>query len=72
MFTKLHMIDNQVVLANYIEWRHDDVISDDTPVKFWLEFSIFWTCGYNNLIILHLMFTKLDIIDNQVVLTNFI
>ena len=68
MFTKPDMIDNQVVLTKLIEWRHDDVTAD----QFRLELSIFRTCGYNNLIILHLMFTKLDIIDNQVVLTNFI
>ena len=72
MFIKLYMVSSQPVLTNLMEWRHDDVISDDTPVKFWLEFSIFRTCKYNNLINLHQMFTKLDMIDNQVVLTNFI
>ena len=68
MFTKLDMIDNPLVLTNYFEYRHDDVTAD----QFRLELSIFRTCGYNNLISLHLMFTKLDMIDNQLVLTNLI
>ena len=37
MFTKLDMIDNQLVFTNYFECRHDDVTAD----QFWLEFSIF-------------------------------
>ena len=68
MFTKLDMIDNQVVLTKLIEWRHDDVTSG----QFRLELSIFRTCGYNNLISLHPMFTKLDMVDSQPVLTNLI
>ena len=72
MFTKLDMIDNQVVLTKLIEWRHDDVISDVTSGQFRLELSIFRTCGYNNLISLHSMFTKLDMVDSQPVLTNLI
>ena len=70
MFTKLNMIDNQLVMTNYIEWRNDDVISDVTANQFRLGFSIFRTCGYNNLNSLHLMLTKLDMIYNQLVLTN--
>ena len=72
MFTKLHMIDNQLVLTNHFEYSHDDVISDVTADQFRLGISIFRTCKYNNLISLHQMFTKLDMIDNQVVLTNLI
>ena len=72
MFIKLDMIDNQVALTNLMEWRHDDVISDDTPGQFRLELSIFWTCEYNNSLSLHAMFTKLDMVDNQQVLTNFL
>ena len=72
MFTKLDMNDNQSVLTKHIEWRHDDVISDVTADQFRLGFSIFQTSEYNNLVSLHQMFTKPDIIDNQVVLTNLI
>ena len=72
MFTKLDMIDNRLVLTNNIEWRYDDVISDVTADQFRLGFSIFRTCEYSNLISLHLMFTKLDMIDTQVVLMNSI
>ena len=72
MFTKLDMIDNQVVLTNLIEWRHDDVISDVTAGQVRLEWSIFRTCGYNNFKSLHLMFTNFDMIYNQLVLTNLI
>ena len=66
------MIDNQLVLTNHFEYSHDDVISDVTADQFQLELSIFRTCGCNNLISLHLMFTKLDMIYNQLVLTNLI
>ena len=72
MFTKLNMIDNQLVMTNYIEWRNDDVISDVTADQFRLEFSIFRTCECNKWTSLHPMFTKLDMIDNQLVLTNYI
>ena len=72
MFTKLDMIDNQLVLTNYFECSHVDVISDVTADHLRLEFSIFQTCEYNNLLSLHPTFTKLDMIDNQLVLTNFI
>ena len=72
MFTKLDMIDNRLVLTNNIEWRYDDVISDVTADQFRLGFSIFRTCEYSNLISLHLMFTKLDMIDTQVVLMSSI
>ena len=72
MFTKLDIIDNQLVLTDYIEWRNDDVISDVTADQLWLGISIFQTCEYNNLISLHQMFTKPDIIDKQLVLTNLI
>ena len=65
MFTKLDMIDTQVVLMNSIEWGHDDVIIDATADQFQIELSIFRTCRYNNLISLHPMFTKLDMIDSQ-------
>ena len=72
MFSKLDMIDNQLVLTNYFECSHVDVISDVTADQLRLEFSIFQTCEYNNLVSLHPTFTKLDMIDNQLVLTNFI
>ena len=36
MFNKLDMIDNQLVLTNYIEWRYDDATAD----QFRIEFSI--------------------------------
>ena len=71
MFTKLHMIENQLVLTNYFECFHVDVISDVTADQFRLEFSIFQTCEYSNLVSLHPTFTKLDMIDDQLVLTNF-
>ena len=72
MFTKLDMNDNQSVFTKYIELRHDDVISDVTADQFRLEFSTFRACEYNNLTSLHPMFTKLDIVDNQPILTNLI
>ena len=65
MFNKLDMIDNQPVLTKFIDWRHDDVISDVTADQFRLEFSIFRACEYYNLTSLHPMFTKLDVVDNQ-------
>ena len=65
MFAKLHMIDNRLVLRNFIEWHYDDVISDVTADQFRPEFSIFRACEYNYLTSLHLMFTKLDMLDNQ-------
>ena len=68
MFTKLNMIDNQLVLTNYFEFLPDDVTAD----QFRIDFSIFRNSEYNNLISLHLMFTKLDMIYNQLVLTNLI
>ena len=43
-----------------------DIPESDMP-----DTTVFRTCGYNNLISLHLMFTKLDMIDNQLVLANF-
>ena len=67
MFTKVDMINTQVVLMNSIEWCHDDVISDVTADQYQLELSKFRTCWHNNFIGLHLMFIKLDMIDN---LTN--
>ena len=70
MFTKLDMIYNQLVLTNYFEFRHGDVISDVTADQFRLDFCIFRTCGYNNFKSLHLMFTNFDMIYNQLVLTN--
>ena len=57
---------------NPIKFCYDDVISDVTADQFRLGISIFRTCKYNNLINLHQMFTKLDMIDNQVVLTELI
>ena len=72
MFNKLDMIDNQQVLTNFIDWRYDDVIRDVTANQFRLRFSTFRTCEYSNLTSLHLMFTKLDMIDNQLVMTNYI
>ena len=67
---KLHRIGPWWVRMNPIKFCYDDVISDVTADQFRLRFSIFRTCEYNNLISLHQMFTKLDMIDNQVVLTN--
>ena len=55
---------------NPIKFCYDDVISDVTADQFRLEFSTFRACEYNNLISLHLMFTRLDMIYNQLVLTN--
>ena len=72
MSTKLNMVDNQPVFTNLIECCHDDVISDVTANRFRLEFSVFGTCEYYNLISLHPMFTKLDMVDSQPVLTNLI
>ena len=70
MFTKLDMVDNQPLFPNYKEGHNTDVISDVTVDQFRLGISIFRTCKYNNLLCLHQIFTKLDMIDNQVVLTN--
>ena len=50
MFTKLDMIYNQLILTNYFEFRHGDVISDVTVDRFWPEFSAFRACEYNNII----------------------
>ena len=66
------MNDNQSVFTKYIELRHDDVISDVTADLFRLEVCIFRACDYYNLTSLHPMFTKLDMVDNQLVLTNYI
>ena len=69
VFTKLDMIDNQVVLSNFIERRNHDVIRDVTVDHFMIEFGIFRVCENNNSISPHLMFTKdIDIVVNQVVL----
>ena len=72
MFTKINMVDNQPVFTNLIECCHDDVISDVTVYRFPLEFRVFGTCEYYNLRSLHPMFTELDMVDNQPVLTNYI
>ena len=72
MFTKLDQINIQLVLTNSITLFYDDVISDVTANRFRLEFSVFGTCEYYNLISLHPMFAKLDMIDNRLVLTNYI
>ena len=72
MFTKLNTVDNQPVFTNLIECRHDDVISDVILDCFPLEFLVFRTCEYYNLRSLHPMFTELDMVDNQPVLTNYI
>ena len=72
MFTKLDMVDSHQVLTNLIEWLDDDVISDVTTERFWLEFSVFGICEYHNLISLHPIFTKLDMVDNQPLFMNFI
>ena len=65
MLIKLDIVDNQPILTNLIDWRHDDIISDITVDRFHLEFSIFQACEYYNLTSLHPMFTKLDVVDNQ-------
>ena len=54
MFTKLDMIYNQLVLTNYFEFRHGDVITDVIADQFRV-------CEYNNLIGSHPMFTKLKV-----------
>ena len=64
MFTKLDMNDNQSVFTKYIELRHDEVISDVTADQFRLDFCIFRTCEYNNLISLHPIFTKPVLTNN--------
>ena len=66
------MINSQLVLTSSIKLRHNDVISDVKANRFRLEFCVFATCEYYNLISLHQMFTKLDMVDNQPVLTNYI
>ena len=68
MFTKLGMINSQLVLTNSMKLRQDDVISDVIANRFWLEFSIFGTSDYYNLISFHPMFTKIDMVDNSAVL----
>ena len=72
MFTKLDMTDSQHMFTDSTKLRQDDIISDITAHHFRLEFSVFGTCEYSNLISLHPMFTKLDMVDIQPVLTNFI
>ena len=72
MFTKLDMTDSQHVFTDSTKLRQDDIISDVTANRFRLEFSVFGTCEYSNLITLHPMFTKLDMVDSQPVLTNLI
>ena len=57
---------------NSIKLRHDDVISDVTANRCRLELSLFGTCEYYNLISFHPMFTKLDMVDIQPVLTYLI
>ena len=64
------MVDNQPVFTNLIECCHDDVISDVIVGRFRLKFSAFRVCEYNNLIGSHALFTKLNMVDNQPVLTN--
>ena len=72
MFTKLDMTNSQHVFTNSTKLRQDDVIGDVTANRFRLEFSVFGTCEYSNLISFHPMFTKLDMVDSQPVLTNLI
>ena len=72
MFTKLDMTDSQHVFTNSTKLRQDDVTSDVTANSFRLEFSVFGTCEYSNLISLYPMFSKLDMTDSQPVLTNLI
>ena len=72
MVTKLDMTDSQHVFTDSTKLCQDDVISDVTANRFRLEFSVFGTCEYYNLISLHPMFTKLDMIDNRLVLTIYI
>ena len=72
MFTKLDMTDSQHVFTDSTKLRQDDVTSDVAASSFRLEFYVFGTCEYYNLISLHPMFTKLDMVDSQPVLTNLI
>ena len=65
MFTKLDMINSQLVLTSSIKLCHNDVISDVTANRFRLEFSAFGIYDYYNLRSSHPMFTKLDMVDNQ-------
>ena len=62
------MINSQLVLTNSMKLRQDDVISDVIANRFRLEFSIFGTSDYYNLISFHPMFTKIDMVDNSAVL----
>ena len=72
MFTKLDMTNSQHVFTNCTKLCHDDVISDVKANRLRLEFSVFGTCEYSNLISLHPIFTKLGMVDSQPVLTNLI
>ena len=69
---KLYRIGPWWVRINPIKFCYDVVISDVTADQFRLGIIKFRTCKYNNFISLHQMFTKLDMIDNHVVLTNLI
>ena len=66
VFTKLDMINNQLVLTNPIWWNHDDATVD----RFRLEFCILWACEHNNLISSHPIFTKLSMTNHQIVFSN--
>ena len=60
------------MLTNFITSFYHDIISDVTANRFRLEFSVFGTCEYYNLISLYPVFTKFDMIYSQPVLTNLI
>ena len=68
MFTKLDMTDIQHMFTDSTKLHQDGVTANSLR----LEFSVFGTREYSNLISLHPMFTKLDIVDNQLVLMNYI
>ena len=61
---KLHRIAPWQVRMDPIEFRNDDVINDVISGKIALL-----ACKHNNSTISHLIFTKLDMVDNQSVLT---
>ena len=72
MFTKLNIVDNQPILTNFMVTNLMVTSTDLTVDLFRLELSIFQACEYYNLRSLHPMFTKLDTVDYQLVLINYI
>ena len=61
-----------LIVDQYWQTWLNDVISDVTADRLRLQFSIFGTCEYYNLISLYPVLTKFDMVDSQPVLTNLI